>query len=143
MLQDIAAQQSQVALDQVTYNRYAALLKLNSIARRSTTRRVSRLLTAQSTLGSLKDRRRCSSPSWAAISTMPVEQLPQYHAGKAQVDEAQRQLDHAIVRAPFDGMVTRSGFAAARHAGDFGAVGLHHHQRGRPARQAMSGSKPT
>ena len=37
----------------------------------------------------------------------------------------------------------RSGFAAARHAGDLGDVGLHHHQRGRPDRPAISGSKPT
>jgi membrane fusion protein (multidrug efflux system) len=37
---------------------------------------------------------------------MPVEQSPDYQKAKAQVAEAQRQLDHATVRAPFDGTVT-------------------------------------
>jgi membrane fusion protein (multidrug efflux system) len=32
--------------------------------------------------------------------------LPQYRAAAAQVAEAQRQLDHTVVRAPFDGTVT-------------------------------------
>jgi membrane fusion protein (multidrug efflux system) len=39
--------------------------------------------------------------------SIPVEQHPQYLQAKAQVDEAQRQLDHTTVRAPFDGVVTQ------------------------------------
>ncbi len=35
-----------------------------------------------------------------------VETHPQYLQGKAAVDEAQRQYDHAVVRAPFGGVVT-------------------------------------
>ena len=38
---------------------------------------------------------------------LPVTQHPQYLQAKAQVDEAQRELDHTIVRAPFDGRVTQ------------------------------------
>src|SRR6185295_20302892 len=33
-------------------------------------------------------------------------QAPAYQKARAAVDEAQRQLDHAVVRAPFDGIVT-------------------------------------
>ena len=36
-----------------------------------------------------------------------VTQHPQYLQAKAQVDEAQRQLDHTVVRAPFDGVATQ------------------------------------
>ncbi|MDM7852995.1 HlyD family secretion protein [Pseudochrobactrum kiredjianiae] len=36
----------------------------------------------------------------------PVEQNPLYQEAKTKVDEAQRQLDHSVVRAPFDGVVT-------------------------------------
>lgn len=36
----------------------------------------------------------------------PVEQNPLYLQAKANVDNAQRELDHSIVRAPFDGVVT-------------------------------------
>jgi membrane fusion protein (multidrug efflux system) len=35
-----------------------------------------------------------------------VEHQPQYQQAKAALDEAKRQLDHTVVRAPFDGMVT-------------------------------------
>ncbi len=35
-----------------------------------------------------------------------VAQHPQYLQAKAQVDEAQRQLDHTVVNAPFAGIVT-------------------------------------
>jgi membrane fusion protein, multidrug efflux system len=37
---------------------------------------------------------------------VPVMRHPQYLQAKAQVDEAQRQLDHTVVRAPFAGTVT-------------------------------------
>jgi len=36
---------------------------------------------------------------------LPAEQTPAYLKAKAAVDEAQRQLDHTVVRAPFDGTV--------------------------------------
>ena len=37
---------------------------------------------------------------------IPVEQHPQYLQARAQVDEAQRQLDHTVIVAPFAGLVT-------------------------------------
>ena len=36
----------------------------------------------------------------------PVEQNPLYLQAKSNVDNAQRELDHSVVRAPFDGVVT-------------------------------------
>src|SRR6266568_4841571 len=38
---------------------------------------------------------------------IPVAEHPQYQQAKANVDEAQRQLDHTVVRAPFNGIVTQ------------------------------------
>ena len=37
---------------------------------------------------------------------LPAEKTPDYLKAKASVDEMQRQLDHAVVRAPFDGIVS-------------------------------------
>ena len=37
----------------------------------------------------------------------PVESYPVYQEAKAALDDAQRQLDHATVRAPFNGIVTQ------------------------------------
>ena len=104
---DIAAQQSQVALDQLTFNRYAALLQLNSIAQAQFDQARFTLQTAQSTLVSLKDRAQTfSSPSWAATSPFRSNICRNISRPQSQVDEMQRQLDHAVVRAPFDGIVT-------------------------------------
>jgi membrane fusion protein (multidrug efflux system) len=36
----------------------------------------------------------------------PVEENPLYLQAKSQVDNAQRELDHSVVKAPFDGTVT-------------------------------------
>ena len=102
----IAAQDSQVALDQVTFDRYAALLRLNSIAQAQYDQARFTLATAQSTLASLKDQAQVQLAKLGGDINIPVERLPQYLQAKAQVDEAQRQLDHATVRARFDGIVT-------------------------------------
>lgn len=39
-------------------------------------------------------------------ANQPVEQNPSFLQAKAAVDNAQRNLDHTVVRAPFDGIVT-------------------------------------
>ncbi len=106
MLNDIAAQQSQVALDQVTFNRYAALLRVNSIAQAQYDQAHYTLATAQSTFASLREQAQVQLAKLGGNIATPVDQLPQYLAAQSQVDEAQRQLDHTIVRAPFDGIVT-------------------------------------
>ena len=40
------------------------------------------------------------------MPTSTTAQHPQYLQAQAQVDEAQRQLDHTVVKAPFAGIVT-------------------------------------
>jgi membrane fusion protein (multidrug efflux system) len=42
----------------------------------------------------------------AGNPNIAATQDPQYQQAKAQVDEAQRQLDHTVVKAPFGGIVT-------------------------------------
>ena len=106
MQQDIAAQASQVQWDQVTFNRYAVLLKQNSISQAQYDQARFTLATAQSQLGSLKDQAATQLATLGGNINIPIEQLPQYKAAAGQVAEAQRQLSHTTVRAPFDGVVT-------------------------------------
>jgi len=106
MLRDIAAEQSTVQLDQITYDRYANLLRENSISKLTTDQAKFALATAQSTLSSLKDTAQVQLAKLGGNLNLPVESLPQYRQAQAQVDEMQRQLDHSVVRAPFDGTVT-------------------------------------
>jgi membrane fusion protein (multidrug efflux system) len=106
MQKDIAAQQSQVAWNQVTFDRYSRLLKLNSIAPAQYDQARYTLATAQSTLASLKEQADVQLAKLGGNIATSVEQLPTYRSAQAQVDEAQRQLDHTVVRAPFGGIVT-------------------------------------
>ncbi|HEY2447020.1 MAG TPA: HlyD family secretion protein [Rhizomicrobium sp.] len=106
MLNDISAQAAQVALGQVTFNRYSALMRANSIAQAQYDQARFTLATAESTLASLKEQAQTQLVKLGGNISTPVEQLPQYQAAQAQVDESQRQLDHTTVRAPFDGIVT-------------------------------------
>ena len=106
MQRDIAAQQATVKLDQLTSQRYDALLKSGSIAPMTADQARFTSLNAQNTLASLKETADVQLAKLGGSLTLPIESLPQYRSAQAAVDEQQRQLDHAVVRAPFDGTVT-------------------------------------
>ncbi|HEX4178037.1 MAG TPA: HlyD family secretion protein [Rhizomicrobium sp.] len=101
----IAAQQAQVTVNQQTYNRYVALAKENAIAAMQVDTQRAALLSAQATLASLKQTAATQLAKLNGNPNIPAEQTPDYMKAKATVDEDQRQLDHATVRAPFAGTV--------------------------------------
>ena len=106
MLQDIKAQQSQVELDQVTYDRNAALLKSAATAKATFDQSNATLQTDKAKLASLEQQSKVQLARLGGSADIPTDQHPQYRQAQAQVDEAQRQLDHATVKAPFAGIVT-------------------------------------
>jgi membrane fusion protein (multidrug efflux system) len=106
MLQDIKAQQAQVELDQVTYERNAALLKSAATPKATFDQSNATLQTDKAKLGSLEQQAKVQLARLAGNADIPTDQHPQYRQAQAQVDEAQRQLDHATVKAPFAGIVT-------------------------------------
>ena len=106
MLSDAAAQQGQVALDQATYDRNAALLPSGSTSKATYDQARYTLETDKSKLQSLRQQAAVQLARLAGNPDIPVTEHPQYLQAKAQVDEAQRQLDHTVVKAPFAGTVT-------------------------------------
>jgi membrane fusion protein, multidrug efflux system len=107
MQQDIAAEQSLVDLDQTTFDRDAQLLKTNAVAQSTYDQARFTLEGDKRKLDSL---RKLSEVQLARLGGNPdfeITQHPQYLQAKAQVDETQRQLDHTVVHAPFDGMATQ------------------------------------
>jgi membrane fusion protein (multidrug efflux system) len=64
------------------------------------------LQNAQQKLASLNQQLAAIAANLNGDPDGPVERNPRYLDALAQRDEAQRQLDHAIVRAPFAGIVT-------------------------------------
>ena len=101
----IAAQQAQVNLTRQTFNRYAALEKQNAIAATSVDQARGAMLGAQATLVSLQQMAATDLTKLNGNVNLPAQMTPGYLKAKAAADEAQRQLDHAVVRAPFGGVV--------------------------------------
>ena len=106
-LSNAAAQQAQVALDQVTNERNAALLNGDNVARQTYDQSRYMLQLDRSKLVSLQQTAQVQLAKLDGNPNIPVAEHPLYRQAKAQVDEAQRQLDHASVRAPFSGVVTQ------------------------------------
>jgi membrane fusion protein (multidrug efflux system) len=106
MLSDVDAQRAQVDLDQRNYVRYAGLLKANAIAPATYDQARLTLATAQQQLRALQQTAETQLAKLGGSANRPSEQNPQYQQVLQQVREAQRQLDHSVVRAPFDGVVT-------------------------------------
>jgi membrane fusion protein (multidrug efflux system) len=102
----VAAQQAQVRLAQSTYARDLALAKANAIAPLSVEQAHSTLLSAQATAVSLQQTAQTQLDKLLGDPNLPPERAPEYLKAQSALDEAQRQLDHTIVRAPFEGDVT-------------------------------------
>ncbi|MFZ1923432.1 MAG: HlyD family secretion protein [Xanthobacteraceae bacterium] len=106
MLSDVAAEQSQVGLDQTNYNRDVMLLRSATVSQAIYDQAQSTLDTDKSKLESLRQQAQVQLAKLDGNADIPVEQHPQYQQAQAKVEEAQRQLDHTIVTAPFAGLVT-------------------------------------
>jgi len=104
-LEQVSAQAAQVDLTRVTFNRYAQLARENAIAGTVYDQAHENYITAQATLASLKQAAAVDLAKLNGNPNLPAEQSPGYMKAKANLDEMQRQLDHTVVRAPFDGVV--------------------------------------
>lgn len=105
VLGQIAAEQAQLTVNQQTYRRYLALAQENAIAAMQVDAQRAAVLSAQATLASLKQTAATQLAKLNGNPNILAQQTPDYLKAKAAVDEAQRQLDHATVRAPFSGTV--------------------------------------
>ena len=106
-LSDVAAQQAQVALDRVTYDRDASLLPSDTVPQAVYDQARYTLQLDNSKLVSLQQQAQVQLAKLDGNPDIAVSQHPLYRQAQAQVDEAQRQLNHASVRAPFSGVVTQ------------------------------------
>ncbi len=106
MLDDAAAQQAQVGLDQTNFDRAEALLRTNAVAQSGYDQAKATLEVDKRRLDSLRQQAAVQLERLGGDQNAPLTQHPQYLQAKAQVDETQRQLDHATVKAPFGGVVT-------------------------------------
>jgi len=106
MLSDVAAQQAQVDLDQTNYDRSAMLLKSATVSQAVFDQARYTLDNDKSKLAALQQQTKVQLAKLGGNADIATTDHPQYRQAKAQVDEAQRQLDHSVVTAPFAGTVT-------------------------------------
>ena len=106
MLTDAATEQSQVALDRTRYERAARLLTSGVESRAGYDQAQYTLQADQSKLEALREEARVQLARLGGNPDAPTTQLPQYQQADAQVAEAERELLHTVVTAPFAGIVT-------------------------------------
>jgi membrane fusion protein, multidrug efflux system len=106
MLSDAAAQQAQVDLDQSNYNRESMLLHSGTVSQAVYDQAQYTLLNDKSKLESLRQQAATQLARLGGDADIPTPQHPQYLQAQSQVEEAQRQLDHTVIKAPFAGTVT-------------------------------------
>ena len=105
-LAESAAEQAQVDLDQANYTRYAALLSAQAISKMTVDQARFTLATDASKLNALHQQAASELVKLGGNADKPVEDLPEYQQARAQLREAERELSHSVVRAPFSGTVT-------------------------------------
>jgi membrane fusion protein, multidrug efflux system len=106
MLSDTAAQQAQVDLDQLNYDRNAMLLRSATIPQSVYDQAHYTLDNDKSKLAAAREQAQMQLAKLGGEADAVVTEHPQYLQAKAQVEEAQRQLDHTVITAPFAGTVT-------------------------------------
>jgi membrane fusion protein (multidrug efflux system) len=131
MLRDVAARQAQVQSDQANTDRYGALVKGGGVTRQEYDDSRFKLAAEQQQMESSRVLAEVQLAKLGGDANADVSTMPAYLEAQAKVEEAQRQLDHTVVRAPFDGIVTsvdslQPGQYLAASTGAFGLVSTEH-----------------
>ena len=106
MLKDSDTAAARVAQDQADFGRYASLIHGGGVTRAEYDDSKYKLQADQANLASLQEQAKTQLAKLGNDVNKPVDEYPDYQSAQADVAEAQRQLDHTTVRAPFDGIVT-------------------------------------
>ncbi len=106
-LSTAATREAQVNDDQATYQRLAQLVRTGAAPRQQYDDARYKLDADREALTTAQMQAKSTLAKLGGKPDSPVDQMPAWQQAQAQVAEAQRQLDHATVRAPFAGTVTR------------------------------------
>jgi membrane fusion protein (multidrug efflux system) len=106
-LRDTGAKQQQVNSDQSTYGRYASLVKEHAVTQQETDDARYKLAADQQAVSASESQARALLAKLNGNPTIAVEDMPSFKQAQAQVAEAEREMAHSVVRAPYDGIVTQ------------------------------------
>ena len=106
-LRDTDVKQQQVNADQATYDRYAGLVKAHAVTQQETDDARFKLAADRQAVSASQSQARALLAKLAGNPDIAVQDTPSVKQAQAQVAEAEREMNHAIMKAPYDGVVTR------------------------------------
>lgn len=107
MLRDVEVKQAQVDADQANNDRFASLVKTGGVTRAEFDNARFQLAANRQSVEALKVAADVQLARLGGDPEVDVRRMADYLQAQARVDEAQRQLDHTVIYAPFSGIVTQ------------------------------------
>ncbi|MBO9125332.1 MULTISPECIES: HlyD family secretion protein [unclassified Rhizobium] len=105
-LAEITQAEADIPYFQTEFDRQQNLLNSSAATRTAFDQAKHNLQAGQQKVAVAKAQAAATLAQLGGNADQPAEQNPLYLEAKAKVDDAQRQLDHSVVRAPFDGIAT-------------------------------------
>ncbi len=106
-MRETSAKQQQVNADQATYDRYASLVKQHAVTQQETDDARYKLAADQQAVRASESQARALLAKLAGNPDIAVEDTPAFKQAQARLAEAEREMDHSVVQAPYDGIVTQ------------------------------------
>ena len=107
MLREVEVKQAQVESDQVNHDRLAGLVRSGGVTRAEFDNIRFQLAANRQAVAALKVAADVQLARLGGDPDVDVRQMSDYLQAQARLDEAQRQLEHTVMRAPFSGVVTQ------------------------------------
>jgi membrane fusion protein, multidrug efflux system len=107
MLRQVDVKQAQVQSDQASFDRFAGLIKNGGVTRADYDNARFLLMADKQAVEALKVTAAVQLARLGGDPEVDVHTMNDYLEAQAKVDEAQRQLDHTTIYAPFSGVVTQ------------------------------------
>ena len=107
LLREIDVKRAQVDSDQANYDRFAALVRNGGVTRVEYDNARFLLAADKQAVESLRVAAAVQLARLGGDPDVDVTTMSDYLQAKARLDEAQRQLEHTVIYAPFDGVVTQ------------------------------------
>ena len=130
MLRDADAKQALVESDQANFDRFANLVRSGGVTRAEYDNAKYQLAADKQALDALKMAAQVQLAKLGSAD-VDVRTMSDYLMAKAKLDEAQRELRHTVIYAPFDGIVTQvdtvqRGMYLAASTAAFGIISTEH-----------------
>lgn len=107
MLRDVDVKEAQLQSDQANYERFAGLVKSGGVTRAEYDNARFLQMADKQAVEALKVTASVQLARLGGDADVDVRTMNDYLKAQARVDEAQRQLDHTVIHAPFSGIVTQ------------------------------------